>query len=205
MRYRAGGVAQEIECDFVAGCDGFHGVSRKTIPEQGSNATSGCIRLAGWGYWPTAAGVAELIYASHERGFALCSMRSRTRSRCTSSAGWMITSRTGRTSAFRTSSAAAGSAGRRRPRRAFDRKEHRAAAQLRRRAHALRQAVPGRGCGPYRAADRRQGPEPGGQRRLLSLRRRWSSTTAKIPRPASTAIRRGHWRGCGKPSASPGG
>jgi p-hydroxybenzoate 3-monooxygenase len=33
VRYRSNGVAGEIACDFIAGCDGFHGVSRQTIPE----------------------------------------------------------------------------------------------------------------------------------------------------------------------------
>ena len=54
--------------------------------------------------------------------------------------------------------------------RPVDRKEHRAASQLRRRAHAIRQAVSGRRCGSYRAADRCQGTQPGGERRLLPLR-----------------------------------
>ena len=56
--------------------------------------------------------------------------------------------------------------------RPVDRKEHRAAAQLRRRADALRPPVPGRRRRAHRAADRRQGPEPGGQRRRATCRTR---------------------------------
>ncbi len=55
--------------------------------------------------------------------------------------------------------------------RSVDREEHRAAAQLRRRADALRPPLPRRRRGAHRAADRRQGPEPRGERRALSLRR----------------------------------
>ncbi len=72
----------ELECDFIAGCDGFHGVSRASVP-------AGAIRLYervypfGWlGVLSDTPPVSEeVIYVSHERGFALCSMRSRTRSR----------------------------------------------------------------------------------------------------------------------------
>jgi len=71
-----------LACDYIAGCDGFHGVSRKSIPKD-------CIteyeRLypGGWlGLLSDTKPVnPELVYVSHERGFALCSLRSRTRSR----------------------------------------------------------------------------------------------------------------------------
>jgi p-hydroxybenzoate 3-monooxygenase len=74
--------AESLECDFIAGCDGFHGVSRASVP-------SGALRLYervysfGWlGVLSDTPPVSEeLIYVSHERGFALCSQRSRTRSR----------------------------------------------------------------------------------------------------------------------------
>jgi p-hydroxybenzoate 3-monooxygenase len=72
----------ELECDFVAGCDGFHGVSRASVP-------SGVLREFGREYpygWlgilaDVAPSVDELVYAHHERGFALLSLRSPTRSR----------------------------------------------------------------------------------------------------------------------------
>lgn len=76
------GVRHEIVCDFIAGCDGFHGVSRKTIPDD-VRQTFERVYPFGWmGLLADVPPVAdELIYASHERGFALCSMRSMTRSR----------------------------------------------------------------------------------------------------------------------------
>ncbi len=82
VRYRKDGVTHEIECDFIAGCDGFHGVSRQTIPR---NAVKEYERVFPFGWLGLLADVPpvaeELIYVNHPRGFALCSMRSRTRSR----------------------------------------------------------------------------------------------------------------------------
>jgi p-hydroxybenzoate 3-monooxygenase len=72
----------EVECDFIAGCDGFHGVSRASVP-AGSLQTFERIYPFGWlGVLSDTPPVAhELVYANHARGFALCSMRSNTRSR----------------------------------------------------------------------------------------------------------------------------
>ncbi len=76
------GVAHRIDCDFIAGCDGFHGVSRKSVPE---GAIHNFERVYPFGWLGIIAEVApvshELVYANHPRGFALCSMRSHTRSR----------------------------------------------------------------------------------------------------------------------------
>ena len=77
VSFRDSGGAEEIHCDFIAGCDGFHGVSRPTIPE-------GVLTLYDFTYpfgWlgilaRAAPATDELIYAWHERGFALYSMRS---------------------------------------------------------------------------------------------------------------------------------
>lgn len=82
VRYRLGPVSQDIECDFIAGCDGFHGVSRKSFPE-GILKQYERIYPFGWlGILVDQPPVSEeLIYAAHERGFALCSMRSSSRSR----------------------------------------------------------------------------------------------------------------------------
>ena len=76
------GVTQRIDCDFIAGCDGFHGVARKSAPE-GAIQTYEKVYPFGWlGVLADIPPVDhELIYARHERGFALCSMRSPTRSR----------------------------------------------------------------------------------------------------------------------------
>jgi p-hydroxybenzoate 3-monooxygenase len=72
----------ELECDYIAGCDGFHGVSRKSAPADAIK-TFERIYPFGWlGVLSRTPPVSEeLIYASHERGFALCSMRSSTLSR----------------------------------------------------------------------------------------------------------------------------
>lgn len=82
VRYRWQGVMQELECDFVAGCDGAHGVSRAAIPAERLQRFE---RIYPFGWLGVLADVTplseELVYANHERGFALCSMRSRTRSR----------------------------------------------------------------------------------------------------------------------------
>jgi p-hydroxybenzoate 3-monooxygenase len=82
VRYVKDGRSFEVDCDYVAGCDGFHGVSRPTIPEE-ILRTYERVYPFGWlGVLvdrPPAAD--ELIYVNHPRGFALCSMRSKTRSR----------------------------------------------------------------------------------------------------------------------------
>jgi p-hydroxybenzoate 3-monooxygenase len=82
VRYRRGGVEHELSCDFIAGCDGFHGVCRQSLPAQ-AYRTYERVYPFGWiGLLSDTPPVAdELIYANHERGFALCSMRSLTRSR----------------------------------------------------------------------------------------------------------------------------
>jgi p-hydroxybenzoate 3-monooxygenase len=76
------GVALRIDCEFIAGCDGFHGISRPSIPEAVRRSYE---RVYPFGWLGILADVPpchqELIYANHERGFALASMRSRTRSR----------------------------------------------------------------------------------------------------------------------------
>jgi len=80
--YRKDDADHEIQCDFIAGCDGFHGVSRKTIPES-VRRTFERVYPFGWlGILSETRPISdELIYAHHDRGFALCSMRSMTRSR----------------------------------------------------------------------------------------------------------------------------
>ncbi len=82
VRFRHGGQAHELQCDFIAGCDGFHGVSRKSIPEQVLHCYERVYPFGWLGILVDQPPVSdELIYAHHERGFALCSMRSNTRSR----------------------------------------------------------------------------------------------------------------------------
>jgi p-hydroxybenzoate 3-monooxygenase len=67
---------------IIAGCDGFHGVSRQTIPETALRTFERVYPFGWLGILSDTPPVSpELIYVSHERGFALCSMRSRARSR----------------------------------------------------------------------------------------------------------------------------
>ena len=82
VRYQKDGATHEIECDFIAGCDGYHGVSRASVP-AGAIQNFERVYPFGWlGILSDTPPVAhELIYSNHERGFALCSMRSPTRSR----------------------------------------------------------------------------------------------------------------------------
>ena len=79
---RKNGEPLRIDCEFIAGCDGFHGISRPSIPEAARRSYE---RVYPFGWLGILAEVPpcheELIYANHERGFALASMRSRTRSR----------------------------------------------------------------------------------------------------------------------------
>ena len=77
------GKKQQLECDFIAGCDGYHGVSRQSIPAA---ALAVFERTYPFGWLGVLADVPpawdEAIYANSERGFALASMRSATRVRC---------------------------------------------------------------------------------------------------------------------------
>jgi p-hydroxybenzoate 3-monooxygenase len=76
------GATHEIECDFIAGCDGYHGVSRASVKPQAIE-TYERIYPFGWlGILSDTPPVShELIYSNHARGFALCTMRSTKRSR----------------------------------------------------------------------------------------------------------------------------
>ena len=82
VRYSHGGRTHELTCDFIAGCDGYHGVCRQNIPPQAMQSFE---RIYPFGWLGILADVPpaahELIYSNHERGFALCSMRSAHRSR----------------------------------------------------------------------------------------------------------------------------
>ena len=76
VTYTQGGKDHRIDCDFVAGCDGFHGVSRQTIPLTVRREYEKTYPFGWLGILSRTPPVdAELIYANSERGFALCSMR----------------------------------------------------------------------------------------------------------------------------------
>ncbi|MBS1300766.1 4-hydroxybenzoate 3-monooxygenase [Loktanella sp. SALINAS62] len=82
VTYRKDGTEHRIDCDWIAGCDGFHGPSRKAIPRD---VLTEYERVYPFGWLGVMADLPpvdhELIYANHPRGFALASMRSPTRSR----------------------------------------------------------------------------------------------------------------------------
>jgi p-hydroxybenzoate 3-monooxygenase len=82
VEFRKDGKVTELQCDFIAGCDGYHGVSRRSIPADKLTVYE---RAYPFGWLGVLADVPpaldELIYANSDRGFALCSMRSKTRSR----------------------------------------------------------------------------------------------------------------------------
>ena len=82
VRYRQGGTTHTVQCDFIAGCDGYHGVCRASVPKD-RIALHEKVYPFGWlGLLADVPPLShELIYLNHERGFGLCSMRSRTRSR----------------------------------------------------------------------------------------------------------------------------
>jgi p-hydroxybenzoate 3-monooxygenase len=82
IRYRKDGVEHRVTCDFIAGCDGFHGVCRQSVPDKSLNTFERVYPFGWLGVLSETPPVShELIYVNHSRGFALCSMRSRTRSR----------------------------------------------------------------------------------------------------------------------------
>lgn len=76
VTYRKDGTEHRIDCDYIAGCDGFHGASRATMPAS-LLKTFEKVYPFGWlGVLSETPPVShELIYANHDRGFALCSMR----------------------------------------------------------------------------------------------------------------------------------
>jgi len=82
LTYRDGDEAKRIDCDYIIGADGFHGVSRKSIPADKIREYERVYPFGWLGVLSRTRPVSdELIYAKHERGFALCSMRSQVLSR----------------------------------------------------------------------------------------------------------------------------
>ena len=82
IQYTKDGETIEIEGDYITGCDGFHGVCRQTIPSNVLKTYEKVYPFGWLGVLVEKPPVSdELIYANHQRGFALCSMRSKTRSR----------------------------------------------------------------------------------------------------------------------------
>ncbi|GAA0315422.1 4-hydroxybenzoate 3-monooxygenase [Psychrobacter aestuarii] len=82
VTYQHEGEVHRLDCDYIAGCDGFHGVSRKSIPADQLEEYEKVYPFGWLGLMSDTPPVNdELVYCAHERGFALCSMRSPTRSR----------------------------------------------------------------------------------------------------------------------------
>lgn len=82
LTYRKGDDIETVTCDYIIGCDGFHGVSRKSIPKDRLTLYERVYPFGWLGVLSRTPPVSEeLIYARHERGFALCSLRSRALSR----------------------------------------------------------------------------------------------------------------------------
>lgn len=82
VTYRHEGTEQSIDCDFIAGCDGFHGVSRPSFPQSALTCYERTYPFGWLGIMVDQPPVSdELIYVNSERGFALCSMRSQRLSR----------------------------------------------------------------------------------------------------------------------------
>jgi p-hydroxybenzoate 3-monooxygenase len=82
VTYEVDGITHRIECDFIIGCDGYHGVCRKSVPEDSIKYFERNYPFGWLGILVEKPPVDhELIYANNPRGFALCSMRSNSRSR----------------------------------------------------------------------------------------------------------------------------
>ena len=82
LTYRKGGREQRLDCDFVAGCDGFHGVCRASVPKSAITEYEKVYPFGWLGVLSDTPPLGdELVYVNSPRGFALCSMRSRLRSR----------------------------------------------------------------------------------------------------------------------------
>jgi p-hydroxybenzoate 3-monooxygenase len=81
VTYEKGGATHRVDCDFVAGCDGFHGVSRHSIPNSVTRTFEKSYPFGWLGILSETRPLGSIIYANHERGFALASMRTERLSR----------------------------------------------------------------------------------------------------------------------------
>jgi p-hydroxybenzoate 3-monooxygenase len=181
---RVDGKPQEIECDFIAGCDGFHGICRKSVP-PGMIQNYERVYPFGWlGLLSDTPPVSEeLIYTRHHLGFALCSMRSPTRSR------------------YYIQCSLADDIDSWPDERFWD--------ELKLRLDDEAREASG-GCSlpaTPRTSCRRPAPKASIWRRATCAicRKPWSSTTRTSRMPGSSTIPTARSRGCGRPSASPGG
>jgi p-hydroxybenzoate 3-monooxygenase len=75
VKFRSGGELVRVECDFVAGCDGFHGVSRQSIPSTARREFEKVYPFGWLGVLSQTPPLPDITYCNHPRGFALASMR----------------------------------------------------------------------------------------------------------------------------------
>jgi 2-polyprenyl-6-methoxyphenol hydroxylase-like FAD-dependent oxidoreductase len=206
VTYRGGDRIVCFDCDYVIGADGFDGVSRKSIPKGFLREYERTYPFGWLGVLSRTKPVSpELIYAKHERGFALCSLRSQVLGRyyiqvplTDATEDWSDDAFWSELKRRRPEEMAAGADDG-----PVDREKHRAVAQLRGRADALWPAIPRRRRRTHRAA------ALGGSTALHQTSTTsitpWSITTKRATMQVSTAIQRRHWRGSGRRSASHGG
>jgi p-hydroxybenzoate 3-monooxygenase len=81
VTFKYGGVEQRLDCEIIAGCDGFHGVSRSSIPASVQRTFERSYAVGWLGVISETPPIDELMYAHHSRGFALASQRNPTLSR----------------------------------------------------------------------------------------------------------------------------
>ena len=206
-RARTADGALRIDCDFIAGCDGFHGIARSSIPDGVLTNYERSYPFAWLGILAEAAPAQhELVYARHERGFALFSMRSPTLTRayvqCAPDdelAAWpdaRIWEELHKRLETRRRLA--------HERRADRAEGHHADAQLRRRADAARPPVPRRRRRAHRAAHGCERHESRGLGRASRWRRGWRPTTRAARSSRCRATPRSVCDACGRASAFPG-
>ena len=188
VTYDKNGAAQRIDCDYVAGCDGFHGVSRSSIPAAVLKTYEKSYPFGWLGIMSETPPFPDMVYCYHHRGFALASMRKPMLSRyyiqCaldTKLEDWPD-DRFWREFKARCPADMA-------ERIVTGPSIEKSIAPLRSfvaRADVLWPIVFGRRCRPYRSADRREGAQSGGLRRVLSvarLDRSLSHRTHALSRP----------------------
>ena len=200
VTYAKEGASRRIDCDYVAGCDGFHGVSRASIPASVLKTYEKSYPFGWLGVLGDAALSGPLLLLPQPRLRARLDAHAAAQPLLhpvpVSTAGLRI----GRTNASGRNSRRDvrrrwPSASRHRP---VDRKVNRTVAQLRRRADAIRTAVPGRRRGAHRTADRGQRAQPRRSRTCFYLSRALVEATGAARRATSSAIPTWPCAGCGR-------
>ncbi len=208
VRFTHDGRAETLECDFIAGCDGYHGVCRASVPAPAHHDVRArlSVRLARRAGRRAAGPPRTGLRESRPRLRAVQPAQPHAQPLLHPVSARRRGRRVDRRRVLGRAAPTPAGIGRRRGRdRTVAREEHRAAPQLRGRADALRSAVPRRRRRAHRAADRREGAEPCRGRRRLPVAGVRRATTSTTTTPGSTRIRRAACRASGRPSASRGG